>query len=44
MEVPKIKLPGNPSSGSRADTCGEKDRETDMTKVSDSLADYAKAL
>jgi len=42
MKVPNIKLPGNRSSGRRADTCGE-DRQTDMTKVTDSLDDFAKA-
>jgi hypothetical protein len=43
MKIPNIKLLGNPSSGSQGDTCGEKDRQTDMTKVTDSLGDYAKA-
>jgi hypothetical protein len=44
MKVSNIELPGNPSSGSRADTCGKKDRQTDKTKVTDSLDDYARAL
>jgi len=43
MKVSNIELPGNPSIGSRTDTCGEKDRQTDMTKVTDSLDDYARA-
>ena len=43
MKVPNIKLYGNVSSGSRADRSGKKHRQTDMTKVTNALGDYAKA-
>jgi hypothetical protein len=33
MKVPNIKFRGNPSSGSRADTCGRTDISTDVTKL-----------
>jgi hypothetical protein len=44
MKVPNIKLPGNPSSGRELIHAERRtDRRTDMTKVTDSLDDFAKA-
>jgi hypothetical protein len=33
----------NTSSGSRADTCGQRDRQTDMKELFDAVRDFAKA-
>ena len=41
MEVPNIKLEGNPSSGNRDDTCGQTDRRMDVTKLTSAFRDYA---
>jgi hypothetical protein len=38
-----IKFHGNPSSESRAVTCAETDRRTDMTKTTGAFCDYANA-
>jgi len=41
MKVPSIKFHGNPSSRSRADTCGQTDGRTDMTNVMGIFRDYS---
>jgi len=43
LEAPNIKFHGNPSNESRADTCGQTDRQTDMPKLISAFCDYANA-
>jgi hypothetical protein len=43
IKDPNIKFHGNPSSGGRADTCGQTDGRTDMTKLINDFGDYADA-
>ena len=38
-----MKFHGNPSSGSRADTCRQTDRQRDTTKLKCDFRDYANA-
>jgi hypothetical protein len=43
IEDPSGKNRGNPSSGIRADTSGQTDGRTDMTKVTGAIRNYANA-
>ena len=48
-KVPNIKFHGNISGGNRDDICARKDKRTkkgraDMTKLIDTISDYANAL
>jgi len=43
MKVSNTKFHGNPSSGSRADICGQTGGRTDMTKLTGTFPDYRNA-
>jgi len=43
INVPHTKFHGNPSSGSRTDTCGQTDGQTDMKNEIVAFRHYAKA-
>jgi hypothetical protein len=43
IDFPNMKFHGNPSSGSRSDTYGQRDRRKEMTKVVGTLRGYENA-